>query len=50
MQPLEKGRGKAAGWIDGQEGKILFHTGPASARRIHPLPFGLPPFSKEARF
>ena len=46
MQALEKGRGKAAGWIDGRRWKLSASQITASARRIHPLAFGLPPISK----
>ncbi|WP_303135046.1 hypothetical protein, partial [uncultured Dialister sp.] len=42
-RPLEKGRGKAAGWIDGRRWKLSASQITASARRIHPLAFGLPP-------
>ncbi len=41
MQALEKGRGKAAGWIDGRRWKLSASQITASARRIHPLAFGL---------
>ena len=49
MQALEKGRGKAAGWIDGKRWKLSASQITASARRIHPLAFGLPPFGLEGK-
>ena len=41
-RPLEKGRAKGAGWIDGMR-ESLCCAGLASARRIHPPAFGRPP-------
>ena len=47
-RPLEKGRAKGAGWIDGMR-ESLCCAGLASARRIHPPAFGLPPFGLKGR-
>ena len=47
-RPLEKGRAKGAGWIDGMR-ESLCCAGLASARRIHPQAFGLPPFGLKGR-